>query len=158
MIWKLIAWVVSRRRIARWLYLRAMKTPHRHLTSANGLDLYVGRWWLFNQYDDFVARRKWLPSIRLHHIMRADHDRHLHDHPWNARTVILAGFYIEEREGTDLIRRSQGSTASLKFGEFHRIVYVPPEGVWTLFITWRYRGTWGFKVGGVKVSHLDYLK
>jgi hypothetical protein len=29
--------------------------------------------------------------------------------------------------------------------------------VWTLFITWRYQGTWGFDVDGSKVPWREYL-
>lgn len=130
------------------------------------------RYWLFNAYGKDVEgnttdpRWPWLVSIRLHKINVPDVDRDKHDHPWNARTVILRGYYGEVRELTvqanfpndgRLILRRPGDTAALKYGEYHKIVEVSEGGVWTLFITGRYRGVWGFKVNGVKVPWREYL-
>lgn len=171
----LIAKIVARPLVAAWLIRRAQRTPYTHITSRDGTDMYMGRWWLFNPYGKgedgrtLPARFSWLPSIRIHHILRADDDPHLHDHPWNARTFILRGWYIEVRPfpayhedpenypRTCLRWRQPGDTAALKFGEYHRIVEVPVEGVWTLFVTWKYRGVWGFLVDGVKVPFREYL-
>jgi uncharacterized protein YwqG len=92
----------------------------------------------------------------------------MHDHPWDARTIILRGFYWEVRpmspndehyglaNGAHFLRW-KGDTAQLNFGEFHQIVKVPEDGVWTMFITYKYRGTWGFLVDGVKVKWKEYL-
>jgi hypothetical protein len=88
--------------------------------------------------------------------MREDRDRHFHDHPWAARNIVVKNYYIEQR-GNDLLWRERGNTATLKFGEYHRIVQVASGGVWTLFITWKYRGTWGFLVDGKKVPWRQYL-
>jgi hypothetical protein len=142
--------------------------------SPDGQTLYMGRWWLFNPYPGAGDERKrwsWLPSVRVHHICVEDQDRHLHDHPWNARTIILKGGYVEERpmplrtKENDrqpemvlmTIHRLPGDTAKLRFGEYHRINEVQLGGAWTLFFTWSYRGTWGFKVDGVKVPWREYL-
>lgn len=154
--------------------------------SADGAEMYMGRWWLFNPYDPVSGERRfWLfPwSIRIHHIMREDADRDLHDHPWNARTIILRGGYIEERllaaddpalqsmlmsaaaqgmsfdaafQATEYIERRPGETAQLSYGEFHRIDSVAVGGAITLFITSPYKGTWGFLVNGVKVPWRTY--
>lgn len=154
----LLASLLARPRVADWLISRAQRTPYSHLPG------YMGRWWLFNPYEtaqgERVARNwfmRQLPSIRIHHILRADDERHLHDHPWNARTFILRNLYWEKREDGQVYMRQVGTTARLRFGEFHRITGVQHGGVWTLFITWRYRGTWGFKVGDRKVPWRDYL-
>ena len=157
--WKLIAYIVSRPLVYTWLIDRAQRTPYLHLEG------YMNRWWLFNPYDG--AHRKpwcWLPSIRIHHILRADLDRHFHDHPWDARTIILYGAYMEERLFSFngplyLVKthtRNPGDTATLKYGEHHRIEHVSIGGVWTLFITWKYQGPWGYLVDGVKVPHHLY--
>ena len=86
----------------------------------------------------------------------------MHDHPWNARTIVLRGWYAEERpttRGTNSLHvRSKGFTGRLLFGEFHRIACVSDGGVWTLFFTWKKRGTWGFAVGGRKVPWREYLQ
>lgn len=178
-IWRIIAWMVTRPAITAWLIRRAQRTPYTHITSADGQDTYMGRWWLFNPYpgpSSYTRKgwRDWLPSIRIHHIMREDRDRHLHDHPWNARTIVLRGWYEEERkvdadtavphdivvvhgEVRDLFKRRKGYTGRLLFGQYHRISAVAPDGAWTLFITWRKRGTWGFDVNGKKVPWRQYL-
>ena len=157
-LWRALAWLISRGIIADWLFQRAVKTPYEHITSADKASVYMFRWWLFNPYFDHenLRRFSWLPfSARVHLIMRPDQDRHLHDHPWNARTIILSGGYIETRENGHTFMRSRGQTASLKFGEFHKIDHVMPGGAMTLFLTWRYQGTWGFLVNGRKVPHSE---
>ncbi len=185
-LWHAIAWLATRPRITLWLMQRAQRTPYTHITSADGQHLYMGRWWLFNPYgrgedgEQTPARFAWLPSVRIHHICRADQDRDLHDHPWNARTIILRGWYEEERYAPPfdkdpvrermlknnpgaaclLVARHQrcaGYTGRLLFGQYHRISQVSEGGVWTLFITGRKRGTWGFDVDGVKVPWRQYL-
>lgn len=160
LLWRLVASVVSRPRVVAWLIARAKRTPYEHIVNPDDGSLYMGRWWLFNAYDRETHKTllSWCPiSVRIHHIMRPDSDRHLHDHPWNARTIILDGSYVEERDVGRTYLRLPGDTATLRFGEFHRIARVSEGGVWTLFITGKYRGTWGFKVDGVKVPYKTYL-
>lgn len=158
----MLAKFLARPAIVEWLIRRAKRTPYLHLVDADG-SVYMERYWLFNPYppkSDGADRRwgNWLPSVRLHKIMREDRDRHMHDHPWNARTFILRGWYWEQREGVPgFIVRLDGTTATLKFGEYHRISRVSDGGVWTLFITWRHCGTWGFLVDGSKVPWRQYL-
>jgi hypothetical protein len=181
LLWCLVARVAAHPRVVDWLIARAKRTPYHHITSADGRDVYMERYWLFNPYphrssESMRGWRRLLPSARIHWIRREDRDRHMHDHPWNARTVILRGSYIEERrevhegERLDSYRvvrslRKPGCTARLRFGEYHKITWVAPPsmrwepegGAWTLFITWRYRGTWGYLVDGVKVPWRRYL-
>lgn len=163
-IWKLLARFAARPAVANWLIRRAMKTPFSHLPS-NEDPSYMERYWLFNPYPISSANRKrwqfpW--SIRIHHIKRCDFDRDLHDHPWNARTMILKGHYIETRldraaKPTLTFWRKEGDTAKLAFNEYHQINEVSDGGVWTLFITGPWRGVWGFLVDGAKVPWRTYL-
>lgn len=160
-IWRIIAAIVSTERVGDWLIKRAMRTPYTHIMSVDGKDTYMGRWWLFNPYAESGSAKRfgwgWLPSVRIHHIMREDDDRHLHDHPWNARTIVLEGFYQEIHPGGLHSVRNKGYTGRLLFGQYHRITFVPEVGVWTLFVTWKQRGVWGFDVDGVKVPWREYL-
>jgi hypothetical protein len=170
LIWKAIARVVAKPAVTNWLIKRAMKTPYSHIHDPKTGKLYMERFWLFNPYPPASDGRKrkwadWIPSVRIHHIVRPDQDRHLHDHPWNARTIILRGWYLEEvptrRESVpwaanDMRTLQAGSTNRLLFGQYHRIAYVSHD-TWTLFITWRYQGTWGFNVNGKKVPWREYL-
>lgn len=153
-LWRAIAWTVTRPRIMQWLVLRSYRTPYTFIRSKDLSEIYMRRWWLFNPYPESIP---WLPSVRIHHIMRPDLDRHLHDHPWNARTIILYGGYIEECEDGTMRARTPGDTGRLLYGQYHRIDEILPGGAWTMFITWKYRGTWGFKVDGVKVPWREYL-
>jgi hypothetical protein len=173
MIWSALARLLARPAVADWLIRRAMRTPYSPIIK-NG-DLYMERFWLFNAYPDTgksgADRRGGFPiSIRIHHIVLPDQDRHLHDHPWNARTVVLRGWYDETRletppthsDGYHRIvnaqyRRNTGHSAPLRFGEYHCITALATGGAWTLFITGPYRGTWGFLVNGVKVQWRKYL-
>jgi hypothetical protein len=177
LFWRVFAKVLAHPVIANRLINRAQRTPYLHIMSADGTEMYMGRWWLFNPYDNETRERrfKWSPwSIRIHHIKRADGDRDLHDHPWNARTIILRGNYTEQRlleqsdpvlagmhvpEGalaTEYITRNPGDTAQLSFGEYHRIDEVSEGGVYTLFISGPYQGVWGFLVNGAKVDWRTY--
>jgi len=186
-LWCLLAKVLARPAVASWIIARAQRTPYQHITSADGQDVYMCRWWLFNPYCRKTHKPAlwWFPwSIRVHHIMRPDEDRDLHDHPWDARTIILRGWYNEQRPASDewkesvmsclvpnpdpkfvewitrdaceWIKRDQGDTAQLRHGEYHRIDRVSPGGVYTLFITSKWRGDWGFLVNGVKVPWRTY--
>lgn len=186
MLWKLLAKFLAIPSVTDWLIRRAIRTPYTHIYSRNGSTVYMYRFWLFNAYrsteekDALVRAGKKIPwefpvSMRLHKIMRADNDRDKHDHPWNARTIVLRRWYKEIREFPaqiqnlvdrynladcegSLFNRLAGQTATLKFEEYHRIIEVPQEGVWTLFITYKYRGIWGFKVNGIKVPHDEYFQ
>lgn len=165
---RILALLLARPTLADWIIQRAKRTPYFHLKGEDG-SMYMERYWLFNPYDpksDKEGRRlrDLVPSIRIHRIMREDRDDHLHDHPWNARTFILRGWYREEREEYNCVHcnthfwyRPAGSTAELNFGEFHRITQVAEGGVWTLFVTWRKRGSWGFLVGDRKVPWREHL-
>lgn len=169
--------ILSRPAVVNWLIRRAARTPYTPIITDDLL--YMDRFWLFNPYPAMSSGAKnWFPiSIRLHHIHLPDQDRHLHDHPWNARTIILRGWYKEDRRVVSTnstmfdralnarvplsyledYSRIAGDTAALQFGEYHRITEVSPGGVWTLFVTGKYRGTWGFMVDGAKVQWRQYL-
>lgn len=101
---------------------------------------YLRRW--------FVIPRNPVFNVYLHHFLRSDDDRALHDHPWASLTLMIFGEYTEHRIADggihhrrvvrfgDLLFRASGRIA-------HRIeLHNGP--CWTLFITGpRYR-TWGF--------------
>lgn len=185
LIWKGIAKLVAQPMVSNAIIAHAKKHPYFHITSRNGSDVYMERYWVFNPYHPVTGEPRWKPfipwSIRIHWIRREDRDEHLHDHPWNARTIILKGWYKEDRIIEDLgmldhathpiydsligisggkkgiYLRKTGDTASLPHGEYHRIREVSPGGAVTLFITGSYRGTWGFLVNGVKVKWREYL-
>lgn len=160
-LWQYIAKVVSQPFVVDYLIKRSKKTPYFDLPG------YMERHWLFNPYDRNTHSKKYsfLPSIRVHHILRADLARHPHDHPWDARTIIMRGGYSERRMvGFDALGepmyenhlRVPGNTATINYGEYHSIDAVSEGGVWTLFITYKYRGNWGFWVNGHKIPWQQY--
>jgi hypothetical protein len=158
-LWRLAAKVVSRPAVAQWLYRRAQRTPYYHLVG------YMDRWWLFNPIVTTVngagvpvktAKYPRCPvSVRLHHILRADKARDKHSHPGSFRTLIAKGWYVEARDDGEYLR-SAGDTAVLLVDEFHHISAVSPGGVWTIFIMWDWRGTWGFRTPSGFVPRADY--
>lgn len=156
---EVIAKILANETVAENLIEAAKATPYLHLTG------YMDRWWLWNGYsstDYSVPASKpfpKFPSLRIHHILRPDFDPDMHDHPWDARTFILKGWYIEERLVDGKIvrfKRVAGDTATLKYGEFHNIIEVSEGGVWTLFLSYDWHGTWGFLVDGKKVPWTEY--
>lgn len=157
-MYTLLAKFLSIPRVFNYLLNKARKTPYSHIYGAEDGGLYMERYWLFNPYKRGQHHADgWFPiSIRLHKIVEPDNDRHLHDHPWNARTFILRGWYREERLDGEYLR-VRGDTTPLSFGQYHRIKEVSSQGVYTLFVTGKYQGTWGFLVDGIKVSYKKYL-
>ena len=156
LFWRIIAKVLARPAIADWLIARAKRTPYQHIMSADGTEMYMGRWWLFNPYSRQTHKPAlwWCPwSFRIHHILREDNDRDLHDHDDPA----LCGLNVPASAlATEFLDRRPGDTASLNHGEYHRIDQVSTGGVITLFITSKWRGDWGFLVNGVKVPWRTY--
>jgi hypothetical protein len=164
-LWRIAAFIVSRRPFADYLIVRAQRTPYSAITGRNCADLYMDRWWLFNPYgkdeegNQLPARRGWLPSIRVHHIARPDDDEHEHNHPWVARSIILRGGYLEERreEYRGARLRIRGFTQPIAPTVCHRITEVSEHGAYTLFFTWGASVGWGFKVDGRIVPWRKYL-
>jgi hypothetical protein len=111
---------------------------------------YIRRWWV-------IPRNRFF-NVYLHHFLRSDDDRALHDHPWVNCSILLRGGYVEHTVDAygaehaevlyapDIRFRASGKLA-------HRIellsnhIHTDQFGerpCWTLFITGpRYR-EWGF--------------
>jgi hypothetical protein len=152
MVLNIIGWLLVKFRHV--LILMSMNHVYFHLPG------YMNRWWLFNGYNhpEHIPKYPWIKfSIRIHHILREDLDVHMHDHPCNARSFILKGWYVEEREDGNNYIYYEGDTNTLKFGEYHRIINVSPGGIWTLFILGPKLGEWGFKVNNKKILWYEYL-
>jgi hypothetical protein len=101
-------------------------------------------------------------AVRVHRILRSDHGRDPHDHPWPYLTIVLFGGYWEERyddEGMCISQRWHGPGSILyrPAGSWHRLDLPPGKDCWTLFITGPYRQGWGFNVRGKKIPHKNYL-
>jgi hypothetical protein len=102
-------------------------------------DPYMRRWWL-------IPRNRFF-NIYLHHFMRSDDDRALHDHPWWNLSVLLRGRYIEHTISAGGINQKvERCAGQMKFRgakTAHRIELVDGP-CWTLFITGPRLRDWGF--------------
>lgn len=176
MLYSLLAMVLADRRVWSWLLSQAIHTPYLHI------DDYMLRWWLVPYQNEAagpgcgmldwrkrpIARliQKLGFAVRIHLILRPDRGDAGHSHPWNARTFIMSGSYIEDRyytgsDGRQYVRqfmRTAGDTAALRYDEFHRISWVSGSGVLTLFVTGQKQGTWYFlRPNGERVHYVDWL-
>lgn len=164
--------------------------PHNHLYDLDG-GMYMGRYRIIDEGTraskvlQFLTRGKY-HAIRLHHIMRSDHDRDLHSHPFEYRSFILGGTYTElfedgvrvatkdsdgfwrmggdtaiapfsrcEKKGLRCVGR--GDTVTGQADKFHRISWVSPGGVWTLFCMSKNVDKWGFLVDHRLVDSTRYF-
>jgi hypothetical protein len=175
---RLIGSIVIMPAIRDRLIAIAQRDPDDHIMSADKSQVYMYRYWLFNKItmakegeSTVTGKRKYrfIPfSLRIHHIVMPDLDRHLHDHPFNARTWILKGGYDEVRLSEPLTlfddramfeyTRLVGDTTTLGFDKYHRITKLHGGEAWTLFMFGRYLGPWGFMVNSRKMLRRDYAE
>lgn len=70
----------------------------------------------------------------LHRFLRADSERHLHSHPWDADSTILCGSYFEESQRSHgnqfKVWYREGMQNMISCDKMHRIVDVEPN-TWT---------------------------
>lgn len=100
---------------------------------------YMLRW--------FLVPRNRLFNVYLHHFMRSDDDRALHDHPWWNISFLLEGAYTEHTiaKGGINVRtvRQAGALKLRRASAAHRIeLHAGP--CWTLFLTGPKIRSWGF--------------
>lgn len=130
------------------------RITQRHYDFAIGGDEnpYCLRWWV-------IPRNRFF-NIYLHHFLRDDDDRALHDHPWVNCSIPLRTGYIEERflrpweagkplPGTILTQRHVGGFYFRRGSTPHRVILfkdqdMKPIPSWSLFITGPVLREWGF--------------
>lgn len=117
-------------------------------------DAYLVRWRLL--------QTPWF-AVYLHHILRSDDDRALHDHPWSFASVILAGGYFEHTP-RGRFWRQPGSIILHRAEELHRIELGPSRAAiggtlpaWTLVFCGRRRRPWGFSTAAGWRESAPYL-
>lgn len=138
----IVGWIAER--LASALIAYAQREPYFHLPG------YMERYWV-------IKPRRWFPwSVRVHHILRSDLDRHLHDHPWPWASLILRGGYFEITPGA---RRWYGPGSFRRAPATYRHKLILPEGTttWSLFLMGRKSQTWGFYTEHGKVPWTEYL-
>jgi hypothetical protein len=110
-------------------------------------------------------------NIYIHKICQSDKDKDPHDHPWNYRTIILKGAYkemlcqtYEDTSTGESIRRihrisvkefHRWNSVKRKWYDGHKIELISAP-VWTLVITGKHRGVWGYITDKGWVDSLTY--
>lgn len=114
---------------------------------------YLTQWKLGAQPDG--------SKLRVHRIHRSDEDEEFHDHPWNFRSLILHGSYVEftpdrpDNEGTVY---QPGDWNVKRATDLHRLAVIGPAPVITLMWRGPRVRRWGFqKRGGEWLPYEDFL-
>lgn len=122
------------------VYLNRNWTEVICVDTGNGLEPYLLR-------SHLVYQRWFFPGIYLHFFFKGDQDRDLHNHPWNAYTLVLSGGYSEEylTLGNAMARRDvrAGQINQITNKHFHRVDLFE-KGCWTLFFVGKRTQSWGF--------------
>lgn len=170
----------------------ATQRPYYHLKRDSG-EVYMERYWVLPMFllkpgephrGGFEKRFKWLPSIRIHHILSSDIDRHLHDHPsWSISWLLplqiaIGKAYVEainrylevmprhssqpaERDqlpgGQWRRMRNAGDLVFRSATDRHRLEILPGESAWSLFIMGPSRRIWGFHTEAGWVPWFKYV-
>ena len=103
-----------------------------------------------------ILKTRWF-SIWLHGIYAPDEDKHLHNHPWDFKSIVLKGSYIEQTENGNITQRP-GKFNSRNGSDFHKILELKSPVVYTLFIVSPVKRIWGYKVDGVFIQQDEYRK
>ena len=109
-------------------------------------DIHFKRWQ--------ILKTRW-GSIWLHAIYKADQDKYLHNHPWDFTSVVLKGSYYEQ---TSLGNKKQypGKINVRDGSEYHKILELESEVVYTLFFVSEPKRQWGYRVRGEFIDHETY--
>jgi len=94
--------------------------------------VYLGHW------------RGW--RLYLHRFVSRDAERWVHDHPFDGRSLVLSGGYVEEVLHTlsaEPVRYRRRWFNAVPAHKLHRIVEVEPD-TWTLFHHGPHKHGWGF--------------
>ncbi len=143
------------------LRVAAQRPPNFVVGADDPEGAYLRRWYLLP--------RNPVCNVYLHHFLRDDDDRALHDHPWAWASLLLRGSYTEHTiDAGGIHRKHTRHVGSLKLSmpsRAHRIELLPmwwleetfDEGCelyardpdakapcWTLFITGPRIREWGF--------------
>lgn len=100
---------------------------------------YMLRWWV-------IPRNRFF-NIYLHHFLRSDDDRALHDHPWVNCSYLLEGSYTEWTIAAGGVHKKRvARTGSIKFrrARFAHRIELHDGPCWSLFITGPVIREWGF--------------
>lgn len=125
-------------RLPSQLWPRFLMIPRPpDFTIWQGEEIYLRRWWV-------IPRNRYF-NIYLHHFMRSDDDRALHDHPWVNVSIVLRGCYFEHVKDHYIPRhRGVGTIVFRRATLAHRVELFQGQPCWSLFITGPVVRKWGF--------------
>jgi hypothetical protein len=88
------------------LFERLLSRVFQHIDitgdeAAQGDNIYLRRWFIYPRNPD---NNKQARRLYLHKFYLGDRDRHLHDHPWAFRSLILWGGYFEHSFNPEWMR------------------------------------------------------
>lgn len=93
-------------------------------------------------------------TIFLHRFLDSDSDQGVHDHPWNSKSFIVAGGYMEERlvrddnciVGGEIVLKDIKPLTfnTINKDDYHRIILKEKTPAWTLFYHGPRVKKWGF--------------
>lgn len=111
--------------------------------------LYLRRWCLFTC--------PW-GRVYLHNLIGPDPDRDPHNHPWNARVLVLRGSYVQYIvTGPNQVRSQHIRWTNTLGAGYHRIISVRPN-TWTLTLTGPVVRSWGFLRNTVHIHWKIYIE
>lgn len=110
---------------------------------------FRGKWAQLIGPPDCPIMRRWifqtpLGSVRLHHFLRPDDQRHKHDHPWWFITIILKGGYIDRTEVDGVQYADEVKPGRIRFRSSNHSHWVDTQDSWSLVFTGRLKRDWGF--------------
>ncbi len=132
-----------------WFLHLVTGKPHKVITTIeDGFEVpQLLRWYL-------IPRNRFF-NVYLHHVVRDDIGRDLHDHPWWSFSFLLFGSLSEVTQGGG---RRCGFFTIRKPTFLHRLILPPgSDGAWTLFITGPKVRQWGFQTSAGWVNWRDYF-
>jgi hypothetical protein len=95
----------------------------------------------------FLFRVPWF-GVYVHHLLRSDYDRSLHDHPFSFISIILKGGYLEHhdqtKDGNEVAELRKVGDILLRPAEWRHRLELFPGGAWTLIIVGPRVRPWGF--------------
>lgn len=103
----------------------------------------------------FLFRTPWFGTY-LHHFLRSDNDRHVHDHPWSFITIPLSSGYWEHLPDGSKVWRRRFQPLFRPAEWQHWVEITQPAGVWTFIVRFRKRRNWGFITPAGWVDHETY--
>ena len=135
-------------RVREWAlaYIAARPEPDFHVGPAD--DHQLQRW--------FVVPRNPFANVYLHRFLRSDDERACHNHPWDNKSWILSGEYLERFRDGSSITRHEGDIIERPASDAHMVELVSGPVV-TLFFTGPIIQSWGFFCGDRFVRWRDFV-